>query len=184
MSQAIGILELTSIAKGMEAGDAMLKSASVNLLVSKTICPGKFLLMLGGDVGAVQQAIETGTSLAADMLVDSLVLPNIHASVLPAVSGLNSVDQRQAVGIVETWSVAACISAADRAVKTSNVTLVRVHMAFGIGGKCYMVVAGDVSDVNNAVTVASESAGEKGLLVYRAVIPRPHEAMWRQIVEG
>ncbi len=59
MSQAIGILELTSIAKGMEAGDAMLKSASVHLLVSKTICPGKFLLMLGGDVGAVQQAIET-----------------------------------------------------------------------------------------------------------------------------
>ena len=85
---------------------------------------------------------------------------------------------------METWSVAACISAADRAVKASNVTLVRVHMAFGIGGKCYMVVAGDVSDVNNAVTVASESAGEKGLLVYRAVIPRPHEAMWRQIVEG
>lgn len=35
MSQAIGILELTSIAKGMEAGDAMLKSANVNLLVSK-----------------------------------------------------------------------------------------------------------------------------------------------------
>lgn len=69
MSQAIGILELTSIAKGMEAGDAMLKSANVNLLVSKTICPGKFLLMLGGDVGAVQQAIATGTSLAGDMLV-------------------------------------------------------------------------------------------------------------------
>lgn len=184
MSQAIGILELTSIAKGMELGDAMLKSANVNLLVSKTICPGKFLLMLGGDIGAVQQAIETGTSQAGEMLVDSLVLANIHPSVLPAISGLNSVDKRQAVGIVETWSVAACISAADRAVKGSNVTLVRVHMAFGIGGKCYMVVAGDVSDVNNAVTVASESAGEKGLLVYRSVIPRPHEAMWRQMVEG
>ncbi|ECB6280442.1 BMC domain-containing protein [Salmonella enterica subsp. enterica serovar Stanley] len=139
---------------------------------------------LGGDIGAVQQAIETGTSQAGEMLVDSLVLANIHPSVLPAISGLNSVDKRQAVGIVETWSVAACISAADRAVKGSNVTLVRVHMAFGIGGKCYMVVAGDVSDVNNAVTVASESAGEKGLLVYRSVIPRPHEAMWRQMVEG
>ncbi|VEA16582.1 propanediol utilization: polyhedral bodies pduT [Salmonella enterica subsp. enterica] len=163
MSQAIGILELTSIAKGMELGDAMLKSANVNLLVSKTICPGKFLLMLGGDIGAIQQAIETGTSQAGEMLVDSLVLANIHPSVLPAISGLNSVDKRQAVGIVETWSVAACISAADRAVKGSNVTLVRVHMAFGIGGKCYMVVAGDVSDVNNAVTVASESAGEKGV---------------------
>lgn len=184
MSQAIGILELTSIAKGMEAGDAMLKSANVSLLVSKTICPGKFLLMLGGDVGAVQQAIAAGVSLAGEMLVDSLVLANIHASVLPAISGLNAVEQRQAIGIVETWSVAACISAADRAVKASSVTLVRVHMAFGIGGKCYMVVAGDISDVNNAVTVASESAGEKGLLVYRSVIPRPHETMWRQMVEG
>lgn len=152
--------------------------------MSKTICPGKFLLMLGGDVGAVQQAIAAGVSLAGEMLVDSLVLANIHASVLPAISGLNVVEQRQAIGIVETWSVAACISAADRAVKAANVTLVRVHMAFGIGGKCYMVVAGDISDVNNAVTVASESAGDKGLLVYRSVIPRPHEAMWRQMVEG
>lgn len=77
--------------------------------------------------------------------MDSLVLANIHPSVLPAISGLNVVGQRQAAGIVETWSVAACISAADHAVKAANVTLVRVHMAFGIGGKCYMVVAGDIA---------------------------------------
>ncbi|TGD68140.1 propanediol utilization protein, partial [Salmonella enterica subsp. enterica serovar Poona] len=113
-----------------------------------------------------------------------LVRAKMHPSGRPAISGLTRADKRQAVGIVETWSVAACISAADRAVKGSNVTLVRVHMAFGIGGKCYMVVAGDVSDVNNAGTVGSDSAGEQGLLVYRSVIPRPHEAMWRQMVEG
>ncbi|WP_447722887.1 BMC domain-containing protein [Edwardsiella tarda] len=184
MSQAIGIVELTSIAKGMVCGDAMLKSADVALLVSKTICPGKYLLMVGGDVGAVQQAVETASALADEMWVDSLVLPNIHASVLPAISGLNSVAQRQAVGVVETWSVAACIRAADRAVKAANVTLVRIHMAFGIGGKCYLVVAGDIADVNNAVTVASQSAGETGLLVYRCVIPHAHEAMWHQIVEA
>lgn len=106
MSKAVGILELSSIAKGMETGDAMLKSASVELLVSKTLCPGKFLLMLGGDVGAVQQAINSGISLAAEMRVDSLVLPNIHPSILPAISGLNHVEQRRAVGVVETWSVA------------------------------------------------------------------------------
>ena len=176
MSKAVGILELSSIAKGMETGDAMLKSANVELLVSKTLCPGKFLLMLGGDVGAVQQAINSGASLAGEMLVDSLVLPNIHPSLLSAISGLNHVEQHRAVGVVETWSVAACIDAADCAVKAANVILVRVHMAFGIGGKCYMVVAGDISDVNNAVSVASERAGEKGLLVYRSVIARPHEA--------
>lgn len=184
MTQAIGILELTSIARGMELGDVMLKSANVQLLLCRTLCPGKFLLMLGGYVGAVQQAIAAGTARAGEMLVDSLVLANIHPSVLPAISGLNVVGQRQAAGIVETWSVAACISAADRAVKAANVTLVRVHMAFGIGGKCYMVVAGDIADVDNAVTVASDSAGEKGLLVHRTVIPRPHDALWQQLMEG
>ncbi|HCK0399899.1 BMC domain-containing protein [Klebsiella pneumoniae] len=180
MTQAIGILELTSIARGMELGDVMLKSANVQLLLCRTLCPGKFLLMLGGDVGAVQQAIAAGTARAGEMLV----LANIHPSVLPAISGLNVVGQRQAAGIVETWSVAACISAADRAVKAANVILVRVHMAFGIGGKCYMVMAGDIADVDNAVTVASDSAGEKGLLVHRAVIPRPHDALWQQLMEG
>ena len=120
MTQAIGILELTSIARGMELGDVMLKSANVQLLLCRTLCPGKFLLMLGGDVGAVQQAIAAGTARAGEMLVDSLVLANIHPSVLPAISGLNVVGQRQAAGIVETWSVAACISAADRAVKAAT----------------------------------------------------------------
>ncbi len=114
----------------METGDAMLKSANVELLVSKTLCPGKFLLMLGGDVGAVQQAINSGASLAGEMLVDSLVLPNIHPSLLSAISGLNHVEQHRAVGVVETRSVAACIDAADCAVKAANVILVRVHMAF------------------------------------------------------
>ena len=119
MSKAVGILELSSIAKGMETGDAMLKSANVELLVSKTLCPGKFLLMLGGDVGAVQQAINSGASLAGEMLVDSLVLPNIHPSLLSAISGLNHVEQHRAVGVVETWSVAACIDAADCAVNAT-----------------------------------------------------------------
>ncbi len=64
MTQAIGILELTSIARGMELGDVMLKSANVQLLLCRTLCPGKFLLMLGGDVGAVQQAIAAGTARA------------------------------------------------------------------------------------------------------------------------
>ncbi|MBN0639054.1 BMC domain-containing protein, partial [Pseudomonas aeruginosa] len=121
----------------------MLKSANVQLLVIRSLCTGKQALMLGGYARVVRKPRGRGLGRAGEMLVDSLVLANIHPSVLPAISGLNVVGQRQAAGIVETWSVAACISAADRAVKAANVTLVRVHMAFGIGGKCYMVVAGD-----------------------------------------
>ena len=53
----------------------MLKSANVQLLLCRTLCPGKFLLMLGGDVGAVQQAIAAGTARAGEMLVDSRCWP-------------------------------------------------------------------------------------------------------------
>ncbi|MBJ7221579.1 MULTISPECIES: BMC domain-containing protein [unclassified Brenneria] len=183
MSHAIGVVELSSIAKGMEVADLMMKSARVDLLVCKTLCPGKYLLMIGGDVGAVSQAVRHGEQQSGSLLVDSLILPNIHASVLPALSGLNPVANRQSAGIVETWSAAACIAAADRAVKAANVTLVRVHMAYGIGGKCYLVLTGDIADVSTAVEVAGQSAGEKGLLVYRSVIPRPHDALWRQLVQ-
>lgn len=184
MSQSIGIIELNSIAKGMEICDLMLKSANVELLVSKTLCPGKFLLMISGDVAAVTQSIQHGTQHTGHLLVDSVVLPNIHPAVLPALSGLNPVEQRQAVGIVETWSAAACISAADRAVKAARITLVRIHMAFGIGGKCYQVMSGEIGDVQNALAVANQTAGENGLLICSSMIPRPHHALWQQLIQG
>ena len=172
MTQAIGILELTSIARGMELGDVMLKSANVQLLLCRTLCPGKFLLMLGGDVGAVQQAIAAGTARAGEMLVDSLVLANIHPSVLPAISGLNVVGQRQAAGIVETWSVAACISAADHAVKAANVTLIGSEK---IGsGLVSIMVRGDVGAVKAAVEAGGAAASRLGEVIATHVIPRPH----------
>jgi microcompartment protein CcmL/EutN len=182
MHHAIGLIELTSIARGVQVADLMLKSADVQLLSAKTICPGKYIAMVGGQIAAVNQAVRVGEEAGGHMLVDHFVLPNIHESVLPAISGVTRVERTQALGVVETFSVAACIEAADAAVKAANVVLVRVHMAFGIGGKCYLVVTGDVADVETAVKVASSSAGEKGLLVHSMTVPRPHIDLWQHLL--
>ena len=182
MKDTIGLLELSSIAKGVEVTDSMLKSASVEVLSSKTICPGKYIVMITGDVGAVQQAIDHGEMLAGHLKVDSFILPKIDPSILPAISGVTPVEAKGSVGVVETFSVAACIAAADEAMKAANVTLVRVHMAFGIGGKCYFVVNGDIGDVNNAVKVGCRSAGDKGLLVHSMVVAKPHPDMWQHLI--
>lgn len=182
MYHAIGLVELNSIAKGIQVTDVMLKSANVDLLIAKTICPGKYIVMVGGEIAAVQQAVQNGEREGGHMKVDSFVLPNVHASVLPALSGVTPVEKRQSIGVVETYSVAACIAAADSAVKSANVQLVRIHMAFGIGGKCYLVVNGDIADANTAVTAVSQSAGEKGLLVHSMVVPKPHDALWQQLI--
>lgn len=182
MHHAIGLVELNSIAKGIEVTDVMLKSANVELLSAKTICPGKYIIMVGGEIAAVKQSVENGEMQGAHMAIDSFVLPNVHASILPALSGVTVTERKQSIGVVETYSVATCIEAADAAIKASNIELLRIHMAFGIGGKCYFVVNGDVSDVQSAVTVASQKAGDKGLLVHGSVIAKPHDELWRQLM--
>ncbi|EBS5740424.1 BMC domain-containing protein, partial [Salmonella enterica subsp. enterica serovar Eastbourne] len=85
---------------------------------------------------------------------------------------------------VETFSVATCIEAADFAVKAAGVTLIRLHMAYGIGGKCYFVMSGDVADVETAKKAASQVAADKGALVYSMVVPNPHPDFWQQLVAG
>lgn len=172
---AIGIIESSSIAKGIEISDTMVKMADVTVLVAKTICPGKYTVLVGGDVAAVNQSVQAGMEVMPEVVVDSFVIPNIHPSILPAISGGTVVNKVGAVGVIETFSVAATIEAADFAVKAASVIPLRLHLAFGIGGKAYVVLTGDAADVKTAVDAGSISAGEKGLLVQKVVIPRPHQ---------
>ena len=57
---AIGFLETSSIAKGVEATDAILKKAQVELLLTSIVPRGKYLVMFGGAVADVQQSLEAG----------------------------------------------------------------------------------------------------------------------------
>jgi microcompartment protein CcmL/EutN len=180
MIHAIGLVEYSSIAQGIEGADVMVKRADVSLLVAKTTCPGKYIVLIGGDVSSVQQSVEAGIELSPETVIDSFVIPNIHPSILPAISGVNEVEKIKAIGIIETFSVASLIEAADRAVKAGEVEPLKLHLAFGIGGKSYTLVTGEVASVKSAVEEGSQVAAEKGLLVRKVVIPRPHQ----QVVES
>ena len=174
---SIGLIETSSIAKGIEVGDVMAKTADITILVAKTICPGKYIVMIGGDVAAVEAAVTEGEIAGAATVVDKFVIPNIHASILPAISGTTSVDYTGALGVLETYTVATMVDAADAVVKAANVSCLRLHLAFGIGGKCYGLFTGDVASVEAAIKVGADLAGSKGMLVQYVVIPRPHAEM-------
>lgn len=180
MIYAIGLVEFTSIAQGIESADAMVKTADVNLLVAKTVCPGKYIALVSGDTSAVQQAVNAGVEWGADTVVDQFVIPNVHPTILPAISCANVVKDVKAIGIIETFNVASLIEAADAAVKAGDVDPLRLHLAFGIGGKSYTVLTGEVASVKSAVMRGSEIPAEKGLLVRKIVIPNPH----KQLVES
>jgi microcompartment protein CcmL/EutN len=177
---AIGLVEFSSIAKGIEAADIMAKTADIEIQVMKTLCPGKFMVLVSGDVSSVQQSVTAGVELAESTVVDSFVIPNVHASILPAIGGGNEVSGVKAIGVIETYSVASAIEATDVAVKAAEVQPLRLHIAFGIGGKAYCVLNGEVAAVKAAVGAGSALAAEKGFLVSSIVIPRPN----KQVIDG
>jgi microcompartment protein CcmL/EutN len=180
--KAIGLVETSSIAKGFEIADTILKAANVQIVVNRTICPGKYMVLIGGDVDAVQASIEAGVKVAAHTLVDQFVIPNVHPSVFPAISGVAHLPELKALGVVEAFSVASIIEAADAAVKASNVQLLTIHLAMAIGGKAFVTMTGDVASVTEAVEVAAAVVQRRGLLVEKVVIPAPRPEIVSEFV--
>ena len=175
MHHAIGLIELTSIAKGFYIADTMLKTAKVDLLVNRSICPGKYMIIIGGEVQPIHEAMEAGEEAADETIVDSMIINNVHEDILPAISGTNEFQEVEALGIVETFSVATGIEAADASLKAANVKIVQLHLAMAIGGKAYYSVAGEVAAVEEAVAAGVKYIKSKGLLVSKVVIPQPRQ---------
>lgn len=180
MKAAIGLVELSSIAKGIEVSDAMLKRADVEIIVNRTICPGKYMIIIGGDVDAVNASVETGVEVSMDEIVDHFVIPNVHPSIFPALSGINATEELNALGVIESFSVASIIECADAAVKAAPVTLITVYLAMAIGGKGYVMFTGDVGSVQSAVDAGVSVIKGKGLLVQKVVIPSPRKEILKQ----
>ena len=178
---AVGMVEFNSIAAGIDAADQMVKTAQVDPLFFKTICPGKFVAAVTGDVAAVSASVNAGRETHADALVDWFIIPNIHRDVIGALAGATGITERGALGIIETFSAASIVVASDAAVKAADVQLLDVRVALGLGGKGYALMTGDVAAVNAAVEAGSTAAAESGLLVSQVVIPSPAETVFEQI---
>jgi microcompartment protein CcmL/EutN len=179
---SIGLIELTSIAAGYLVSDTMLKTSEVELLLSRSICSGKYIVMVGGDVAAVRAAVDAGKVSGKGVVIDTFVIPNVHKDVFPAISGVNEVPMLEALGIVESFSVASLIEAADAAVKTARVRLIEIRLAMALGGKAFVTMTGDVAAVRSAVDSAAAVCSERGLLVNKVVIPNPSKELLKELV--
>ena len=179
---SIGLIELTSIAAGFQACDAMLKASDVDLVLSRSICSGKYMVMVRGDVAAVQAAVSAGNAAGHFSVIDSFVIPNLHESVFPAISGASKVEEMEALGIVESFSVASLIEGADAAVKAANVQLIEIRLAMALGGKAFVTLTGNVAAVQSAVEAGAQVVGQKGMLVNKVVIPHPRQELLNEMI--
>jgi microcompartment protein CcmL/EutN len=179
---SLGLIELTSIAAGFQTADAMLKAAAVDLVLARSICSGKYMVMVRGDVAAVQAAVSAGVHGSGFAIIDSFVIPNLHESVFPAISGATKVEELEALGIVESFSVASLIEGADAAVKAANVQLIEIRLAMALGGKAFVTLTGNVAAVEAAVAAGAAIVGQKGMLVNKVVIPHPRPELLTEMI--
>jgi microcompartment protein CcmL/EutN len=173
MEPAIGLIEFHSIAAGILATDAMAKKADVAVVDSRGICPGKYIVLITGDVEAVRNSLDAGLESGRGFVTDKLLLPNVHPQVMPALIAATPVHDMKALGVIETFNSPACIIAADAAAKATDVELVLIRVGNGLGGKSFFVITGEWTDVETAVAAALEKIKPMGALVRHIVIPNP-----------
>jgi microcompartment protein CcmL/EutN len=180
VTEAIALVEISSLARGVVCADAAVKRAQVELLACEVVSPGKYLLLIGGGVAEVGEALAAAEEIAGALVLDKLWLPQAHPQLLPAIRAGAAGHPAKAlehagaaVGVVELLTVASALRAADAACKAARVDLQLLHLARGIGGKAWFVLRGELPDIEAAVLAAQQAAGD-GLIAGAEIIARPH----------
>jgi len=181
---ALALVEFSSIAAGIQAADAMVKRAPIDTLRAGTVQPGKYLVLIGGLTADVEESLAAGREIGSAAVLDFVYLPRVHPEVVEAIGGGRVPRPIDALGVVETTTVAAAIQAADFGVKGANVRLVEVRLADGLGGKGITLFSGLVEDVEAAVDIGVGALARPALLVRQVVIPQLHEEMWDNLGEA
>lgn len=174
---AIALIEFSSIAAGIEAGDAMVKVAPLGSIYAGTVHPGKYLVLVSGDTASVEESLDKGRAVGGAAILGIVFLPDVHPAVTAAIAsdGEGAWLGGEALGVVETATVVAAIEAGDAGVKAAEVELGSLRLADGLGGKGYVLFSGVLAEVEAAVDAAVAVAG--ATLVERRLIPQLHPEM-------
>lgn len=172
---ALGVIETSSVARGLVVADQMVKKAPVELVLARPVSSGKHVILISGDVASVEEAMAIALTTAGGLLVDRLQLPQAADGVLAALRETPAPPRDgAALGIFETSSIASSLLAADAACKAAEIVLTELRLGDGLGGKAYFILAGEHADVEAAL-LAAEHATPTGAQLGRELIARPHD---------
>ena len=178
---SIGLIEFSSIAAGILAGDGMVKRAPITVLKSGTVHEGKFLVLIGGSVASVEEAFAEGLRVGGEQVLDKVFLPDVHIQVHDAMLGKRIPCSEEAIGVIETTTVAAVIQSVDAGVKGADVNIIEIRIADDLGGKGIAIFNGRVEQVEAAVEISMAAVTDEKFWLRDTIIPRLHTDMAFQI---
>lgn len=182
MAKAIGMVEYATVSLGVAACDTMVKTAEVDIIEAQVVCPGKYIAIITGELSAVRAAVDSATAKHPEKVIDTFVLGNPHQDIFPAIYGANDVDNPKALGILETYSAASIIRAADIAAKTADVRLIELRIAKGMCGKSYLYLTGEIAAVQAAIDRAKQGEQDSAMFLDSSVIANPDKKLWKNIL--
>ena len=178
---AIALIEYSSIATGILAGDAMLKKAPITVIKSGTVHNGKYLVLIGGSVASVEESYAKGLAIDPDNIIDSMILPNVHQQLHDSILGTRLKCTKESLGIIEASSVSTMIKASDAGIKGADVNIVEIRLADDIGGKSFTIYNGNIEEIQAAVEIAKNAITSSEHWVNETIIPNLHADMKIQI---
>jgi len=169
---AIALLEFETVAAGVLASDYMVKRSPIALLRCGTIHPGRFLILVGGSVASTEEAYEAGLRVGEShgALSGEVFLGDVHPYLHDAVLGIRREVEGDSLAVVETRSSPALLAAVDAAVKGTPVMLSEVRLGDDLGGHALALLSGDLFNVEAALEICNDLAGEQ--LLASTLLPR------------
>ena len=171
-SEALALMEVESIARGYVVMDMLAKRARVSVKWARPVTPGKFIILFAGNVANTEEAMVAAQEAAGSAIIGSMLLTNVHPDLLAAVGAVFSTRPLEAVAIVEFETVWSTLEGADRALKASEIGLLKMHLASGIGGKGYFLMVGSHADILAAADSIRDSFLRESLVALE-IIPNP-----------
>jgi len=179
MDSNIAVVEFKSISRGVMVADEMVKAAQVRLLLATTLCPGKYLVIVSGDVGAVKKSASFADTAGGRHVCSSIVISGLRPEVMDAIGGKVIGDFQGSIGIVESFNMANIINAADICLDSADVEIVELRLAKGCGVNSFFIITGKLAAVQEAVKNSAAFLGEAGSLVAYRIIANPDRDLLR-----
>lgn len=180
MSSSIASFEFKSISKGIEVTDEMVKLAEVQIFLYRVICPGRLLVILGGEEDAIKRVFQRGNESGNGQILDSAIVSSVHSVVIQGLTTRIVRPVNGAVGLFETMTISSGIKALDSTLKGGNLSLIKLQIASGISGRLVYTVSGDVSDVEQGIKSGIEAI-EARRIINTSIIRSPDDMILKYL---